>query len=117
LESSHADLDARAFNASFTAIQIKRSIGELAPIGSFIDLQPQKLVLSSIKKAEGRDSLIVRFYNPYDELILGTLTILIPVESVYFCNLAEERQEKLECIGGVVTLDVLPKKIITCEIC
>lgn len=117
LESSHADMDARAFNTPLTTIQIKRSIGELAPIGSFIDLQPQKLVLSNIKKAEDRDSLIVRFYNPYDELILGTLTILVPVESVYFCNLAEERQEKLECIGGVVTLDVPAKKIITCEIC
>jgi len=117
LESSLADLDARSFNTPLTTIQIKKSNGNLAPKGSFFDLQPQKLVLSSIKKAEDRDSLIIRFYNPYDELILGTLTTLIPAEAVYLCNLAEERQGKLECIGGVVTLDVPPKKIITCEIC
>jgi alpha-mannosidase/mannosylglycerate hydrolase len=117
LESSLADLDARSFNAPFAVAQVKKSDGKLSPIVSFIDLQPQKLVLSSIKKAEDRDNLIVRFYNPYDELILGTLTTLIPVGEVYLCNLAEERQEKLECIGGVVTFEVIPKKIITFEIC
>jgi alpha-mannosidase len=116
LESSLADLDARAFNAPLTTIQIKKGDGKLAPKGSFIDLQPQKLVISAIKKAEDRDSLIVRFYNPYDDMILGTLTPLMPVDSLYLCNLAEERQEKLEYIGGVVALDVPAKKIITCEI-
>jgi len=116
LESSIADIDARAFNAPLTAIQIKNGGNKLAPRGIFIDLQPQKLVISSIKKAEDRDSLIVRFYNPYHNSMLGTLTSPMPVDNVYLCNLAEERLEKLECINGVVTLDVPPKKIITCEI-
>ncbi len=116
LESSTADIDARAFNAPLTAVQIKNRGNKLALRGSFIDLQPQKLVLSSIKKAEDRDSLIVRFYNPYNEAMLGTLTSLMPVDSAYICNLAEERLEKLECINGIITFNVLPKKIITCEI-
>lgn len=116
LELSTADLDARAFNAPLMAIQIKEGNGKLPSRKSFIDLQPQKLVLSSIKKAEDRDSLIIRFYNPYDETILGTMNILIPVKEVHLCNLAEERKEKLECLEGVVTLEVPPKKIITCEI-
>jgi alpha-mannosidase len=116
LELSTADMDARAFNAPLVTTQIKESKGKLSPKGTFIDLQPQKLVLSSIKKTEDRDSLIIRFYNPYDELILGTMNIPIPVDEVYLCNLAEERKEKLECLEGIVTLEVLPKKIITCEI-
>ena len=116
LELSTADLDARSFNAPLVATQIDETSGELSAKGSFIDLQPQKLMLSCIKKAEDRGSLIVRFYNPYDEPILGTMNILIPVDEVYICNLAEERKEELECIEGVVTIEVPPKKIITCDI-
>ncbi|MGB9595127.1 MAG: alpha-mannosidase [Candidatus Poribacteria bacterium] len=116
LEFSTADIEARGFNAPLTAVQIKNGGNKLPLRGAFIDLQPQKLVISSIKKAEDRNSLIVRFYNPYSDAILGTLTSLMPVDSVYLCNLAEERLEKLDCINRIIVLNVPPKKIITCEI-
>lgn len=116
LESSRGDLEARAFNAPLQAIQIRENTGELPSKLSFIDIQPQKLVLSSIKKAEDRDSLIVRFYSPYDEMIIGTLRIPVPVKEAYLCNLAEDRQEELECLDGNISLEVPAKKIMTCEI-
>jgi alpha-mannosidase/mannosylglycerate hydrolase len=116
LELSTADIDARAFNAPMVATSISGNSGKLSAKNTFIDLQPQKLVISSIKKAEERDSLIIRFYNPYDEMILGTMNILMPVKEAYLCNLAEEREKKIECIGGIITLDVPPKKIITIDL-
>ncbi len=115
LESSRSDIEARAFNAPLSATQIKKSKGNLPLRSSFIDLQPQKLVLSCIKKSEKNDSLIVRFYNPYNEVILSTINIMFPVNEAYLCNLAEERLEKLECINNSIVLEVQPKKIITCE--
>ena len=116
LESSRADLEARAFNTPLHAIQIRENAGKLPSKSSFIDIQPQKLVLSSIKKAEDRDSLIVRFYNPYDEMIIGTLSIPVPAKEAYLCNMAEDRQEELECLDGNISLEVPAKKIMTCEI-
>jgi len=115
LELSRADIEARAFNAPLTVIQARKS-GDLPSRASFIDLQPQKLVLSCIKKAEDRDGLIVRFYNPYNDEILATLSMLLPVKEAYLCNLAEQRQERLECLDGTITINVPPKKIITCEL-
>ncbi len=115
LESSRADIEARAFNAPLSAIQVKKSNGNLPMRSSFIDLQPQKLVLSCIKKSEKSEGLIVRFYNPYGEMILSTINTMFPVNEAYLCNLAEERLEKLECIDNNIVLEVPPKKIITCE--
>ena len=116
LESSRGDLEARAFNAPLRAVQIKKNTGKLPPKASFIDIQPQKLALSSVKKAEDRDGLIVRFYNPYEEMIIATLRTRSPIKEAYLCNLAEKRQEKLECLDGNIAIQVPPKKIITCEI-
>ena len=73
-------------------------------------------IFEQTKKAEDRDGLIVRFYNPYDEMIIGTLRIPVSVKEAYLCNLAEDRQEELEHLDGNISLEVPAKKIITCEI-
>src|SRR5689334_3747914 len=66
---------------------------------SLIDIRPSKLVLSSIKKAEDRDSIIVRLFNPYNEPIADAqvfVSALLNVQKAYKCRLDEKREEELD---------------------
>ncbi len=116
LEMSEADLQARAFNVPLSVAQVKGNDGTLPPHGSLVNLQPSKLVLSCVKKAEDRDSLIVRFYNPYAEAQDAVLSSQFPIQRAYLCNLAEERQDAVDCVDDRIMLRVPPKKIVTCEL-
>jgi alpha-mannosidase len=50
--------------------------GELPGELSFLQLEPEALVLSAIKRAETGDALIVRFYNPTADPVEATLRLL-----------------------------------------
>ena len=55
--------EAYAFNSLLQGVQFVRGEGELPKSLSFMQLQPSELVVSAIGQAEGRDSLMVRFFN------------------------------------------------------
>lgn len=56
----------REFNHALRVIGTDVHPGALPPLGTLIELQPASVVLSSIKKAETGDAVIVRLLNPGD---------------------------------------------------
>lgn len=71
-----------------------------------------KIIISAIKKAEDRDSMIVRLFNPTHETQIGKITLYFKIEEAWICNLNEDRQESLNKICEV---KVEPNKIIPIE--
>jgi len=69
--------------------------GELPGELSFLALMPPALVLSSIKRSERGDALIVRFYNPTHESVRASLRTYRPIRSAQAVNLNEEPQADL----------------------
>ena len=116
LEQSDADEQARAFNVPLSVTQVEQKEGGLPPAASLIELAPAKLVLSTIKKAEDRDGLIVRFYNPYNQPQTATLKSLLDVSQTYLCNLGEERIGSLDWNAGQCQIEVALKQIVTVEL-
>jgi alpha-mannosidase/mannosylglycerate hydrolase len=88
----------------------------LPPSASLITLDPANVVLSAIKKAEDRDSLILRVYNPFPEAQRFDLGCLRPLIEAYLVNLAEERLEPLPIAEGKLSIHAAPKKIVTVEL-
>jgi len=100
------------FNVRPTVMQISGSSnGDVKPNTSFIEID-KKLVMSAFKKAEDRNSLILRVYNPTESDISSKITLLKQPKKVYITNMNEERQEEFD-IAEVIT--VLKQKIITIE--
>jgi alpha-mannosidase len=64
--------------------------GSLPPELSLLTLEPDVLVLSAIKRSEGGDALIVRFYNPSGEATRATVTLFRPIRAARQVNLNEE---------------------------
>jgi len=90
---------------------------------SLIDIRPATLVLSSIKKAESRDSIIVRLFNPYGTAIEGQVYVssLLRATHAYECRIDEKRISALSLgpvasgQGQLVHISVAAKKIVTLE--
>ncbi len=90
--------------------------GVLPAADTLFALKGDTLVFSAFKKAEKRNTAILRFYNASANTQTATLQLKRSAKGVWMVNLAEERQQRLAVENGAVTLSVGGKKIITLEI-
>ncbi len=109
--------EADKLNAKPAATQISMNKGgDLPTVASHYTVDNDMLVLSSVKKAEDRDSMVVRLYNPTGETQEGSITFGLPVSKAWKNNLNEVRGEELPLVDGAVSLSVPKGKIITIEV-
>jgi len=94
----------------------ERWTSALPPTAAFVTVAPQWLVLSAIKKAEGRDSLIARIYNPFDADTDARFGCLWPISEAWETDLGEERLASLPVTGDGVTIEAPAKRIVTVEL-
>ena len=81
---------------------------------SFVTLTPTTLVLSAVKKAERRNMLVVRFYNPTGREVAAQLEAFKPIKRAELLNLNEEKIRAVRPTkGGTLKLSCGPKKIVT----
>lgn len=93
--------------------------GTLPSAQSFIrvDAAPgASAVLSACKVADGRESVVMRLFNPTDLPAAVKIRPCVPISAVHLTDLAEQREEKCARAGGSVTLELGPHRIQTIEI-
>jgi len=112
----YAEADKLNTKPAATQISMNRGGGKLPTAASHYAIDNEAFVLSSVKKAEDRDSLVMRFYNPTGETQEGSITFGLPVSKAWKNNLNELRGEELELVDGAVKLVVPKGKIITIEV-
>jgi len=87
------------------------------PLGkceSFLNIEPDALYLTAVKKAESGNGTIYRFYNPLDEAVVGKMTFKFPVTEARIVKLNEEIISTINIIDPkVVEVKVPKKKIMT----
>ncbi len=116
---------AQAFAAPPRA-EVGRAPGAAAR-GDRVVLAPP-LELSALKRADDRDSLIVRVVNPTGRDVRGSLHVDADIEAVYRVRLSEDREERLTPLrhdaergsdGGLrfaLDLALSPKQVTTLEL-
>ncbi len=106
------------FNVPIDVAQAGPHEGSLPKSFSFIELVGEGLMLSSIKKAEESDSIIIRVYNPTKRIIGGTLKLFKEPSKINLLNLNEEiiSGDQLELAKNEISFKAGAKKIITLEI-
>jgi mannosylglycerate hydrolase len=83
---------------------------------SFIELDNDRLMVSAIKKHENKNALIVRLYNPTEQLQESTVKIRPlkgEITGVFEANLLEEILSGKSSNKDNIKLKLLPKKIIS----
>ncbi|MDY7042172.1 MAG: glycoside hydrolase family 38 C-terminal domain-containing protein, partial [Chloroflexota bacterium] len=91
--------EAHAFNAPLRAALTSVHDGPLRPASSFVTVEPNTVVISTVKAAEAGDGLIVRVYNVGEEAVEGRLRLWRPFKRATLVNLNEEELEDLEVPG------------------
>ncbi len=84
--------------------------------GRTVGISGSGFVLSAVKMAENRDTVILRVFNPYDYDAKMRLDLCGKYAAVYAANLAEERQNRIPVRSGSATVSVPRKKIVTVEL-
>jgi alpha-mannosidase len=107
---------ASAFNAPMHVCQFGKQKGSLPLNHSFLELKGANLILSGVKKAEDRDSILVRFYNPTAHDVDGALHVGFDVKQAQIVSLNEQVQQPLTLKGRQVQFKAGRGKIITIEL-
>jgi alpha-mannosidase len=81
-----------------------------------IDRHAGGAVVSALKKADDRDSIVVRLFNPADEDAEATIRVDGTVSQAFAVNFLEERQQELRAESGGVRVRLGPHQIQTIEL-
>ena len=109
--------EAQQFNVGVTVMQTTAHKKGSIPAGSSLySISNNNIIMSAFKKAEDRDSLIVRVFNPTDTEQSAEISFFKNVKKAYICNLNEERQSDVCVNGRALELSMQKCKILTLEI-
>lgn len=93
--------------------------GGTAPVGrSFlsIDRDGGAAILSALKKAEDREAVVVRLFNPDEIEAEARIATDCAMQHAYVVNLLEERQSELPVAPDGVRVRLMPHQILTLEL-
>jgi alpha-mannosidase len=105
------------FNYPLSAFQVEAHEGELPPQHSFVGITGDNVVLTALKKAEGGDGLLFRFYEWAGKT--GNVQIRLPegAESASLTNLMETPEgASLSVANNQVTVPVHPYEIVSVRV-
>jgi alpha-mannosidase len=108
----------RGYEYNFPLIPVLTDahFGKLAGKYSFAELEPQNLVLTSIKKAEDSNALVMQFYDALGRDTKAILTMFQPVKKAVLSNFLEEDGGPVKVQKNMIQLDVKKHSVITLKI-
>ncbi len=90
--------EALNFNNQLNIVQTGKSKGELPSELTFLKIEPEDLVFSSLKKAEDGDGFILRIYNPTNNFIEGRVQFFNSLNKVEQVTLEEIIIEEIKLL-------------------
>ncbi len=100
-------------------VDYKQPEKNLPDTGAAVKLEGEHLMITAVKKAYGRNSLIVRILNYGNAAADGKLSLAFPgivMKEAYETTLDEERMDKLEICGNETAFTLRKAGIMTVEL-
>ena len=106
--------EAHNFETPLRVIQTGMHRGKLPQELSFIQVKPENLVISGIKRAEDNNKLVVRLYNSSGEHLEGRLSSFFPLVKAQVLKLDEQFVKELPVNNqSRISFKVKPWQIVT----
>ena len=107
------------FNCHLDAVQLREE--KKIPLErSFLNIEPENVILSALKKEEEGDEMILRFYETNGEETDAEITLFREPKAVKAVNLLEEEDEEvkkeLKIEGERIELTMNPFEIVTLKV-
>jgi len=106
---------AQEFHHPPVAIQTDGS-GDLAPEFSFVEISPNNLILSALKKAEDSDDVILRFFETKGEPTVARVEVFRDIKRLTLVDLLEREERELDFVRRGFNLKVKPFEIVTVKL-
>ncbi len=90
--------------------------GDLAPEFSFIEISPNNLILSALKKAEDSDEVILRFFETKGEPTEARIEVFREIKRLTMVDLLEREEKELPFTRLGFVLEVKPFEIVTLKL-
>ncbi len=90
--------------------------GTLPPEFSFIEISPNSLILSALKKAEDSDDVILRFFETKGEATLARVDVFREIKRVTLVDLLEREDKEIPFTRRGFILQVNPFEIVTLKL-
>ena len=90
--------------------------GELPTEYSFLKLSPHNLILSTLKKAEDSDGVILRFFETTGEVTQAEVELFRAIKRLTLVDLLEREEDELPFEGNRFCLEVKPFEIVTLKL-
>lgn len=110
---------ALCYNNDLRLFQIGKATGDLAPVTSFLSLEPENLVFSCLKSPgdKTKKAAILRIYNPTGDDLRGTISTQLKLQDVHQVTLEEKFIERIPIIDEYqIEIQVAKKKIVTLKL-
>jgi hypothetical protein len=107
---------ANQFNLALRLNQIGVSCGNLPPTMAFINIEPEQLILSAVKKSSRTDGLIIRLFNPTEKKIRGKITIFRLIHRANWVDMNEKFLSKANHNKNSIPITAAKNKILTLEV-
>jgi len=85
-------------------------------IEPLVVVEKDNLVIESIKKAEDRDTIILRLYEPCNHRGKAILRFIKPIRKAWRTTILEDRVKELKVINNKVFYDYKPFEVVTIEV-
>jgi len=108
--------EAELYSLPLEVAQAGKHGGDLPKELSLLSIEPAAVALSALKRAEDREALVVRIYNPTARDLTAVLTAYKPIAAAALLNLNEEPQQRLSPSGNKLSFPLPAKKIATVEL-
>ena len=117
-QAANVPLAAAQFNVPVRPVQTRRNTGPLpAKRAALFEIDNAMLRFSTLKKAEDRNSYVVRLYNPTNERQTGRIRFAAPIARAWLTDLNEKRQRELKITkSSAVGIAAGPRQIVTIEV-
>ena len=90
--------------------------GDLPQVFSFLELKPNNLILSALKKAEDSDEVILRFFETKGEKTAAEVTLFRKIEKAAVTDLLEREEYELKTDGNSLRMEVKPFEIVSLKL-
>jgi alpha-mannosidase len=107
---------ARSFGIMMRSQRTANHKGKLPLRGRFVRVDPDCLVVSSVKLAETGNAVIMRLYNPAEEHVEANIEFYRQFKAVGLANLREETLDVLARDARNIRLTLRPAQIITLKL-
>jgi len=107
---------AKNFVAPIIAWSAKDKGGELPAQDSLIEVKPDNLVVTAIKKAEDDDSTVIRFYEVMGKPVNAQIRVRSDYGEAWLTNFNEEKIKPIEIKNGKIEIPVSAHEIVTIKL-